>query len=154
MVASKGIEQLIHLNLLNKTFCFMKKGLSVIMLLPLLLLFFNNTAFRHQHVLPDGTAIEHAHYHRSDSDNSHDREDHQHTEKEILLFALISDSPVTVDNVYLLPEANQYETDDLKIPHPQNFSFNNPLFSYLLRAPPAVFSVSQALSRLNIHFPG
>jgi len=154
MIASKGIERTAHMNLINKIFCFIKKGLSIIILLPLLLLFFNNAAFRHQHVLPDGTVIEHAHYHHSDSDNSHDREDHQHTEKEILLFALISDSPVTVNTVCLLPEIYQYETDDLKTVQAQKLSFNNPEFSYLLRAPPSVFSVSQALSRLYIHFHG
>lgn len=138
MTASKGTEQYIYRNLTNKTFCFLRKVLSVIMLLPLLLLFFNNTAFRHQHVLSDGTVIEHSHYHPSDSKNPHDREDHQHTEKEFLLFALISDSPIAVDSGCLLPEVNQDETDDLKIVKSQNHSFNKPVFSYLLRGPPGV----------------
>ncbi len=136
MIASKGIEQHIYLNLLNKTYCFIKKGLSIIMLLPLLLLFFNNTAFRHQHVLPDGTVIEHAHFHRSDSEDSKNNADHEHADKEFLLFALISDSPVIVATSCSLTDVIIFQEADLIIGQVQNLSFNYFDSPYSLRAPP------------------
>ena len=113
-------------------------GSMLFMILPLCLIFHINTAYQHQHTLPDGSIIEHAHPYRSDNDNPNDREGHQHTEKELILYTLISGSPVVSASLYQLPDAHRLIELEFKIGRAQQLKpdeFVNPCSS---RAPPAI----------------
>ncbi len=113
----------------------LKKGFALLMILPLGFVLFNNTANRHQHQLPGGMIIEHAHPFsscRSES-NSHD-----HSDLEFLLFTLLCDFQVTDDGfAYTSDFIPEYATD-LKsgyvfVPHASGL-----LRCYPLRAPPLI----------------
>ncbi len=111
----------------------LKKGFALLMIMPLGFMLFNNTVNRHQHHLPGGMVVEHAH---PFSHCCKEGKNHDHSDLELLLYAIISDSPVDNDNCSLsslfIP---CFETDPMQgriiTAHPSN--------SYrlsLLRAPP------------------
>ena len=125
-----------------KALGFMRKVLLVILILPLFGLLFTNTVYMHQHVLPDGTIVEHAHYHRSESSSESGGQDHHHTEKEFLLYSLISETSVLAECASLLPEALQLEAGDFAVRKEQKLSLNSYRTPCRLRGPPASLSLS------------
>jgi hypothetical protein len=98
-----------------------------------------HTAYNHQHTLPDGSIIEHAHPFRPGQGNCPERGGHQHTEKEWLLYALISDSPVFTETNSALPYAIHCVEHKRDIGRVQKPFTNHSVSSCLLRAPPASF---------------
>ena len=114
----------------------MKRALLLIMILPLFLMQFSNTAFRHGHVLPDGQVVEHAHPFRSSPDKS--GPGHQHTDRELLLFTVIADSPLILLFPALILVVYRTRENDLKaLPSLSGFSGRAVPFQ-CLRAPPAM----------------
>ncbi len=115
----------------------MKRVLLLIMVFPLCLMLFNNSAFRHQHILPDGQLIEHAHPFQSDSEKS--GPGHHHTKQEFILFMVISDSPAILMFGGLLLAVFRILENDLKVLQPGTFFPVHAVLSKLLRAPPAIY---------------
>ncbi len=113
----------------------LKKGFALLMILPLGFMLFNNTVNRHQHQLPGGVVVEHAHPFSSCCSEG---KSHDHSDLELLLYALISDSPVDDDSLILSPFIIPCFESDLKSGCIKTtHSFNSYRLS-LLRAPPIV----------------
>ncbi len=111
----------------------LKKGFALLMILLLGFVLFNNTANRHQHVLPGGMIIEHAHPFSSCCSEG---KDHEHNDLELLLFILISDSPFNAHNAVLSPLFIPSIVTELKAAHIQIIYAENSCRLSLLRAPP------------------
>jgi hypothetical protein len=113
-----------------------KRALLLVMILPLFLMQFSNTAFRHWHVSPDGQVFEHAHPFRSGSEKS--GPGHQHTDRELLLFTVISDSPLILLFLAMILVVYRTRENDIEaLPSISGFSGRTVTFQFL-RAPPAV----------------
>jgi hypothetical protein len=136
MPAIRNIERFNYTLRLNKSTGFIRRAMAVLVLLPLLMLFFSNTAYRHQHILPDGTIIEHSHFHRAHPGESHGADGHHHTEKEFLLLALVTDSQYTATSVLWLPDVIVLQEADIKTRHTQRGHCNYSVANSFLRAPP------------------
>jgi hypothetical protein len=114
----------------------MKRALLLVMIFPLFLMQFSNTAFRHWHVMPDGQMVEHAHPFRSNSEKS--GPGHQHTERELLLFTVISDSPLILLFPAMILVVYRTRENDLEaLSSIGGFSGRIVSFQFL-RAPPAM----------------
>jgi hypothetical protein len=114
----------------------MKRALLLIVIFPIFLMQFSNTAFRHRHVMPDGQMFEHAHPFKSNSEKS--GSGHQHTERELLLFTVISDSPLILLFPAMILIVYRTRENDLKALR-AIFGMPGRIVSFqLLRAPPAI----------------
>lgn len=102
------------------------------MILPLCFVLFSNTVYKHKHILPDGRRIEHAHPFQSCPDTP----GHQHTSRDILMYAVINDSPVIMAGIPLL--LTSYATAECIIDtaYSSREALNGPVLYKLLRAPP------------------
>ncbi|TVR70686.1 MAG: hypothetical protein EA408_10765 [Marinilabiliales bacterium] len=110
-----------------------KKGLTLLMILPLGFVLFNNTVNRHQHQLPNGMIIEHSHPFSSCCSEG---KNHEHSDLELLLFTLLCDSTVTDDGCAYTSGFIAGYASDLKSGYvfvPQSFGL---LRCCPLRAPP------------------
>jgi hypothetical protein len=110
-----------------------KKGFALLMILPLCFVLFNNTVNRHQHQLPGGMVVEHAH---PLSSCCSEGKSHGHSDLELLLYLLISDSPVDDDYCILSPLFIPCFETDLKSGCIQIAHTLNSHRLSLLRAPP------------------
>ncbi len=117
----------------------MKRVLFILMIFPVCFVMFNNAAYKHQHILSDGQVIEHAHPFQPCSSNGGDGSGHQHTKSEILLYSIISDSPVIVMLMPLFLAVFRFRESDLKISVPRKDFSNAPVLFKPLRAPPCIF---------------
>lgn len=116
----------------------MKKGVVLIMMFPLCIVLFSNAVYKHQHVLSDGQRVEHAHPFQSSSDTSGKGSGHQHTDREILLYTIISDSPVIVMFSPLFLDVYRKGESNPGALYPQLFFSITPVLHKLLRAPPCL----------------
>jgi len=142
MFHANGKASRISEALTSKALGFMRKVLLTFLILPLFGLLFTNTVYMHQHVLPDGTIVEHAHYHRSESNSESGGQDHHHSDTELLLYSLISETSVLAEGATLLPEALQLEAGDFAVRKEQKLSLNSHHTPYRLRGPPASLFLS------------
>lgn len=106
------------------------------MIFPLSLMLFNNIAYRHQHILFNGITIEHAHPFKPCSGNCGNGSGHQHTENELLLYTLITDSPVFLFFSLSFLVVYRNSESDLNIPLTLRYYRNSPVLYCFLRAPP------------------
>ena len=113
----------------------MKKGFLLFMIFPLCFVLFINTAYKHQHVLPDGQKIVHAHPFQSCPNSCNDA-DHEHTRGEILLYKLISDSHVIAMFLPFFMVVYRIRESDSGDLFTQTYFSNAPVLHNLLRAPP------------------
>ncbi len=111
----------------------LKKGFALLLILPLGFVLFNNTANRHEHQLPNGMVVEHAHPVSSccSGETSHD-----HNDLEFLLLSLISDSPFSSHLPVVSPLFVQYLETEFKAAPVQIAHTGNSCRLSLLRAPP------------------
>jgi hypothetical protein len=114
----------------------MKRTLLLLVIFPLFLMQFSNTAFRHRHVTPDGQMVEHAHPFRSNSEKS--GPGHQHTERELLLFTVISDSPLILLFPAMILVVYRTRENDLEALRAICRIPGRIVSFQLLRAPPAI----------------
>jgi 4-amino-4-deoxy-L-arabinose transferase-like glycosyltransferase len=77
-------------------------GLILLMLPALVWLFYNTTVNRHVHVLADGTVILQSHPFEKKSSSSDPLNAHHHSEKELMLLSLFSDSLISVITFLIL----------------------------------------------------
>lgn len=68
----------------------MLRKFSILLVIPILLMLYNNTAYSHQHIMNNGLTVTHAH--PFDVCDHGPCTCHYHSEKEYLFYALISDS--------------------------------------------------------------
>jgi hypothetical protein len=117
----------------------MKKGFLVFMILPLCLMLFINTAYRHHHILPDGKRVSHAHPFSSPGNNSGQgpQQGHQHSDLEILTYSLLSDSPAILSLNLDCPEVYLHNASGIGTFKTQNDLFRKAGNHKLLRAPPS-----------------
>ena len=115
----------------------MKREFLLFMIFPLCFVLFSNTAYKHQHVLPDGQRIEHAHPFQS-CPNSCTDADHEHTDGEILLYTLISDSHVIAMFLPFFIVVYRIRESDPGDLCTQTSCSNVPVLHNLLRAPPRI----------------
>lgn len=113
-----------------------KRGIFLLMIFPLCLVLFNNTANRHQHLLPDGIVIEHAHPFQSYCTGSDKEKEHQHTDRELLLYTILTDSPVLVSSTDLSTDVFRFKEPDHIVLQPEKSLIKKPVSLSLLRAPP------------------
>ena len=124
-------------DLINTNYEHMKRSLSLLMVLPLFMVFFNNTVNRHQHILSDGMVIEHSHPFRSGCcENSDPVKRHQHSDWEFLYYAVTTDAPVVLFSLIVAPEVFRLQEADLFFQQPAEFYFRKSVSLSLLRAPP------------------
>jgi hypothetical protein len=102
------------------------------MLVPLCFVLFSNTVYKHQHLLPDGRRIEHAHPFQSCPDTP----DHQHTTRDILMYSIINDSPVIMAGLSLFLITCPVAECILHYTYSGCEAFNGLVLYKLLRAPP------------------
>jgi hypothetical protein len=122
----------------------MKKVLFILMIFPVCFVMFNNAAYRHQHILPDGQTIEHAHPFQPCKKG--DATGHQHTKSEILLYSIISDSPVIVMLLPLVLGVYRLREPDIKVTCPRDDFSNAPVLFKPLRAPPSMVHIPDMIS--------
>ena len=114
-----------------------KSAMGLLVIMPLLLILFNNTVYRHHHILPDGRLVEHAHPYKYCCCESTDQgSKHSHSEREFLLYVVTTDSPVIVSSIVHLPEVFILRESDLSILKPDADFISEQLSLSLLRAPP------------------
>jgi hypothetical protein len=114
-----------------------KSALGLLIILPLLLILFNNTVYRHHHILPDGILIEHAHPFKYCCCESTDKgSKHSHSDRELLIYAVTTDSPVIASSIIHLPEVFILRESDLSVLRPDTDFVTEPVSLSLLRAPP------------------
>jgi len=77
-------------------------GLILLMLPAVVWLFYNTTVNRHIHVFADGYVISHSHPFAKGQASTDPSHTHQHTEKELLLLSLFSDSVAPVIFLFFL----------------------------------------------------
>ncbi len=118
----------------------MKKALFVFMIFPLWLIMFNNAAYKHYHIMPGGIRIEHAHPFKSCCDSSGSGQNHQHKERELIFYSLITDSSVVLCSFTNLAGVFPQRESDIKFLQPLEFLTNESLSLVQLRAPPPEFS--------------
>ncbi len=117
----------------------MKKMVFLFMILPICLVVFNNSAYRHQHILPNGNRIEHAHPFQSCRNDSEPGKGHQHTEREYLLYSLITDSQVVFSRFCYSPWLFSIRESNSKLNDPTEVVANESISFGHLRAPPPLF---------------
>jgi hypothetical protein len=115
----------------------MKKGVLVFMILPLCLMLFINTAYRHHHILPDGKRVSHAHPFSSPGTGQDQQQGHQHSETEILTLSLLSDSAAIVSLDLNCPEVYLHNASGIGTFKSQSDLFRKVANHKLLRAPPS-----------------
>jgi hypothetical protein len=106
------------------------------MIFPLCIVLFSNATYRHQHTLSDGQKIEHAHPFQSCPDNTRPGPGHQHTDREIMLYTLITDSPVILMFLFLFLVVYRSREPDLGVSYARTAFSSDPVLQNLLRAPP------------------
>jgi hypothetical protein len=114
-----------------------KKTLLLLTILPLFLMQFSNTAYRHSHVLPDGQVVEHSHPFRSSSDKP--GPGHQHCNRELLLFTIISDSnpiPVFLALAIVVYRTREIDLEPLRV---TGHLPSRAVSHQFMRAPPALY---------------
>ncbi len=115
----------------------MNRGLSLLMILPLFLVLFNNTVNRHRHISSEGIVIEHSHPIKSCCcGNSEKSGKHQHTDKELLFYTVTTDAPVVLFSLIVAPEVFRMKEADLRFQQPDEVYFIQSVSLSLLRAPP------------------
>jgi hypothetical protein len=117
----------------------MKKGVLVFMILPLCLMLFINTAYRHHHILPDGKRVSHAHPFSSPGNNSGQgqQQGHQHSDMETLTLSLLSDPAAIVSTDLNCPEIYLHNAAGIGVFKAQSDLFRKLANHKLLRAPPS-----------------
>jgi hypothetical protein len=117
----------------------MKKVFLVFMILPLCLMLFINTAYRHHHITPDGNRVSHAHPfgNSGNSSGQGQQQGHQHSDMEILTLSLLSDSTAIVALDLICPEVYLHNASGIGTFKAQDDLFRNAASHTLLRAPPS-----------------
>jgi hypothetical protein len=113
-----------------------KGRIFLLMILPLSLVFINNTINRHQHILIDGMIVEHAHPFHSSCSDSKPENDHKHTDRELILYTILTDSPVLASTLSCSPELFLWIDYELIIPQQEEVLIIESVSPGLLRAPP------------------
>ena len=94
-------------------------GLILLMLPAVVWLFYNTTVNRHIHVFADGYVISHSHPFAKGQADTDPSRTHSHTEKELLLLSLFSDSVVPIITLlFLIPFIQTYpQTIRIQVNH-------------------------------------
>lgn len=115
----------------------MKRGLSLLMILPLFLVLFSNAVNRHRHISSEGIVIEHSHPNRSCCcGTTYPEGKHNHTDRELLFYAVTTDAPVVIFSLIVAPEVFRLQEADLGSQQPSEGYFRESFSLSLLRAPP------------------
>ncbi len=112
--------------------------LLLLMAIPLCAILHINNTYTHRHTLPDGSVVEHAHPFRAEGDASASRSGHTHSDDELLLYTLISGSPVISVVCYVAPELFTQPYHTATVPFTERLTFNDFLSSGSPRAPPSL----------------
>lgn len=109
------------------------------MILPLCLMLFINTAYRHHHITPDGNRVSHAHPFNNSGNSSGQgqQQGHQHSDMEILTLSLLSDSAAIVSPDLMCPEVYLHNASGIGTFKAQDDLFRKVANHKLLRAPPS-----------------
>lgn len=84
-------------------------GLTLLMLPAVIWLFYNTTVNRHIHVFSDGYVISHSHPFVKNQAETDPSKTHHHTDKELMLLSLFSDSVVPIITLlFLIPSIQSY----------------------------------------------
>jgi hypothetical protein len=105
------------------------------MILPLCLMLFINTAYRHQHVMPDGTKVTHSHPFESSGNKPADK-GHHHTDMELLSLGLFSDSALYLSSIDFNPFSGFFNISEINELREQSDLYRESVNPRLLRAPP------------------
>jgi hypothetical protein len=105
------------------------------MILPLCLMLYINTAYRHQHLMPDGTKVIHSHPIDS-AGNKQAAKGHHHTCMELLSLSLVSDSALYLSSIDFNPFAGFYNISEINELREQSDLYRESVNTRLLRAPP------------------
>jgi hypothetical protein len=91
----------------------MKRLISFLTILAVLLLFYNNSANWHLHQLPNGIVIEHSHPFTKTNNSDSPFQKHSHSKLEILILGLISSHltfiPIVIFGLWLLSFSQGFE---------------------------------------------
>lgn len=113
-----------------------KQILSLLLLVLLIFIMFNNAFFLHEHILSNGKFVVHAHpfSHQNEEDTGNK---HTHTESEFAFIALINQIFVLVIIANFLFLFLQSSRKKIYLVFHEKKSYTQPEFSFNLRAPPS-----------------
>jgi hypothetical protein len=119
----------------HQNFNMLRRGYIMILLGMMLMLMLNNAFFRHIHVLPDGSLIEHAHPFSGFTGNSNENS-HNHSDTEILILdGIFHFYQILIPVVFILI-ASSGLIIKLNLKHRHDLQYIRSVYCYLLRAPP------------------
>jgi hypothetical protein len=116
----------------------MKKLLSVVLILSILALFYNNVINRHFHKLPNGIIVEHAHpFNKAASPSDSPFENHHHTNLEYLMLDMVYHSGLILVMALIFLRFFRKSINTCPLPGTEKFLSGVLSTLPLLRAPPA-----------------
>ncbi len=106
----------------------------------MLLLFYNQAAYWHYHILGDGTVVKHAHPYNSESKGTTPYQNHQHSDFELLALAQLSEVLTLLwMGLFIMGLSKAKSTGIFR--RPDAVFVPSPFLSIVsLRAPPLVYS--------------
>lgn len=114
------------------------KFLLLLSIPAMLLLFYNQAAYWHYHILGDGTVVKHAHPYNTESSGTTPYQNHRHSDFELLALAQLTEILTLVLTALFI--AGLFKTSmPARTPRPEPIYLTPPFLSTIsLRAPPLV----------------